>query len=248
MKRIESNQSYQNKPDYEKYLKEQPESLTESERIAIQSLASDIPHLWKAESTTGEQRQQIIRLLIERVIITVQEDTEKVHVCIHWKGGCRSEASFNRPVGKLEHLSYYNELIERVVELHKKGNSLAAIADILNEEKWQTAKQRSSFSAQMVRTLLLKKGVVSKKKKRSISALRRENELTFSELSKITRIPEPTLYKWTRDGKLTARKDITVSHNGVWLITADKKEIKRLLEYRDRPQQWIYRSRVKKID
>jgi DNA invertase Pin-like site-specific DNA recombinase len=236
------------KQDYEKHLKEQPEILTESERLAIKSLASDIPHLWKAESTTGEQRQQIVRLLIERVIVTVQGNTEKVHVCIHWKGGTRSESNFNRPVAKLEQLSYYKKLTERVADLHKKGKSLKAIADILNEEKWQSAKQRSLFNAQMVRTILLKKGLGSKKKKRSNNALRKENELTFSELSQKTEIPEPTLYKWMRDGKLTARKDTTVSHNGIWLITADKKEIKRLLDYRNRPKQWIYRSRVKKVD
>jgi DNA invertase Pin-like site-specific DNA recombinase len=234
--------------DYEKHLKERPEILTESERLAIKSLASDIPHLWQAESTTGEQRQQIVRLLIERVIVTVQGNTEKVHVCIHWKGGTRSESNFNRPVAKLEQLSYYKKLTERVADLQKKGNSLKAIADILNEEKWQSAKQRSLFNAQMVRTILLKKGLVSKKKKRSNNALRKENELTFSELSKKTEIPEPTLYKWMRDGKLTARKDTTVSHNGIWLITADKKEIKRLLDYRNRPKQWVYRSRVKKVD
>ena len=234
--------------EYEKYLKERPYMLTESEKRAIQSLASDIPHLWKAESTTGEQRQQIVRLLIDRVIVTVQDNTEKVHVCIHWKGGCLSEATFNRPVGKLEQLSYYKELKERVATLYKKGNTLSAIADILNDEKWQSAKQRSSFNAQMVRTLLLRKGLVSTKKKRSSNALREKNELTFSELSKKTQIPEPTLYKWARDGKLTARKDITVSHNGVWLIKADQDEIRRLLEYRDRPKEWIYSSRVKKID
>ena len=182
--------------DYEKYLNEQPDILTESEKIEIQSLASDIPHLWESESTTREQRQQIVRLLIERVIVAVQGNTEKVHVCIHWKGGCQTETTFNRPVAKLEQLSYYKKLIERVADLHKNENSLTAIADILNKEKWQSAKQRSSFNAQMVRTLLLRKGLVSKKKKRSNNALRKENELTLAELSKKTRIPEPTLGIW----------------------------------------------------
>ncbi len=56
------------------------------------------------------------------------------------------------------------------------------------------------------------------------------------------------LYKWMHDGKLTARKDITVSHNCIWLIKDDKEEIKRLLAYGERPKQWIYRSRVKKAD
>ena len=132
--------------------------------------------------------------------------------------------------------------------MYGEGKSLAAIASIVNAEEWQSPKQRCLFSAGMVRTILLRKGLVSKKKKRSNSALREPNELTFRELSERTRIPEPTLYQWMRNGKLTARKDTTVSHNGIWLIKADENEIKRLLEYRDRPKQWIYRSRVKKVD
>ncbi len=97
-------------------------------------------------------------------------------------------------------------------------------------------------------TLLLRRGLVNKKKNRSNNALREANELTFRELAEVTRIPEPTLYSWMRNGKLSAREDATVSHNGIWLIKADKKEIKQLLEYRDRPKKWIYRSRVEKVD
>jgi len=233
--------------DYEKHLRKQPPVLTKNERLEIQSLASDIPHLWKADSTTGEQRQQIVRLLIDRVIVTIQGDTEKVHISIHWKGGYQSEANFNRPVGKLKQLSYYKELIERVADLYEKGNSLTIIANILNQEEWQSPKQRCLFNSGMVRTILLRKGLVGAKKKRSNDALRKPDELTFRELSEITQIPEPTLYTWMRNGKLTARKDTTVSHKGIWLIKADKEEIKRLLEYRERPKQWIYRSRVKKV-
>jgi len=234
--------------DYEKQLREQPAILTASEQQDIQDIASDIPYLWEAETTTGEQRQQIVRLLIERVIVTVQGDTEKVHVCIHWKGGYQTESSFSRPVGKLEQLSYYKELIERTANLYKEGHTHTEIAAVLNREKWCSPKQRGPFTAWMVRTLLLRRGLVSNKRNRSQTALREPNELTFRELSVATGIPEPTLYSWMRNGKLSARKDATVSHNGVWLIKADKKEIKRLLAYRDRPKQWIYRSRVEKVD
>jgi len=234
--------------NYERQLREQPALLTASEQLEIESLASDIPYLWEAETTTQEQRQRIVRLLIERVIITVQGDTEKVHVCIHWKGGYQTESNFDRPVGKLEQLSYYKDLIERTANLYKEGNALTEIAAVLKEEKWRSPKQRGPFTAWMVRTLLLRRGLVSSKKNRSKNALREPNELTFRELSEATQIPEPTLYSWMRSGKLSARRDTTVSHNGIWLIKADKKEIKRLLEYRERPKQWIYRSRVQKVD
>ena len=100
----------------------------------------------------------------------------------------------------------------------------------------------------MVRSLLAKKGLMSKKKKRSDSVVREENELTIKELSEKTQIPEPTLYAWLRKDILTSRRDTSVSHQGVWLIKADKNEIKRLLEIREQPKQWIYHSHVTKVD
>lgn len=236
------------KQKYDQFLIEQPTRLSEEERNEIRSLASDIPLLWKATTTTQVQRKEIVRLLIEHVKVKVLDNTEKVHVEIHWLGGYQTEADFNRPVGKLEQLSYYRELINRAASLHEEGILLKGIAKRLNQEGWQSAKQKPQFSADMVRALLVRKGLVSTKKKRSDNVVRKENELTIRELSEKTQIPEPTLYKWMRGGKLISRRDNTVSHNGVWLIRADKAEIKRLLELREQPKQWIYHSRVTKID
>ena len=100
----------------------------------------------------------------------------------------------------------------------------------------------------MIRSLLARKGLASTKKKRSDNVTREENELTIRELSEKTQIPEPTLYQWMQKGKLIARRDTTVSHKGVWLIKANEAEIKRLLELRGQPKQWIYHSRVTKVD
>lgn len=236
------------KQEHEKYLRDRPAVLSDREQQEIRALASDIPQLWHAQSTTQEQRQRIVRLLIERVIVTVQGETEKVHVNIHWAGGYKSEATFNRPVAKLEQLSYYKELIERAADLYQEGMPLTEIARTLNREGWQSAKQRGPFHAGMVRSLLVRKGLASQKKTRTRQASREADELTIRELSETTDIPEPTLYSWMRKGKLSARKDTTVSHNGIWLVKADADEIRRLREYRERPRQWIHRNRVKKVD
>jgi hypothetical protein len=236
------------KQQYDHFLIEQPTKLTEKERNEIRSLASDIPQLWNAATTTQVQRKSIVRLLIEQVTVKVLDNTEKVHVDIHWAGGYQTEADFNRPVGKLEQLSYYRELINRAASLYEEGNKLSDIAKQLNHEGWQPAKQKSPFNSGMIRSLLARKGLASTKKKRSDNVTREENELTIRELSEKTQIPEPTLYQWMKKGQLIARRDTTVSHKGVWLIKADETEIKRLLELREQPKQWIYHSRVTKVD
>lgn len=236
------------KQDYEDYIQQQPAVLTAQEQQAIRSLASDLPALWSAPTTTQAQRQQAVRLLIERVIVTVSGNTEQVHATIHWFGDQKTKAVFSRPVAKLEQLSYYRELMERAAQLHQDQLTLKAIAEVLNQEGWQTAKQRGTFSAGMVQTLLARKGVVSGKAKPSAQVVRQPDELTMRELAEATHIPEPTLYRWIQKGLMNARKDTTMPRQGLWLIKADEQEIERLVEYWKRPKEWIYESRVQKVD
>jgi len=235
------------KREYAQFLDKQPASLTTSEREAIRQLASDIPALWSASTTTSEERQEIIRLLIERIVVAVEGKTEKVFVEIHWTGGHKTQTNLIRPVAKLEQLSYYNELIVRAEILRNEGKQFIEIAEILNQEGWKPPKRSPVFKADMVHSLLSRSNISSNKTTRSQQANRRPNEWTFRELSQKTNTPEPTLYRWMQKGILTARRDINTSHGGVWLITADEIEIARLRSLKDQPKQWIYQSRVTKV-
>jgi hypothetical protein len=73
--------------EYEQFCRKQPAALSEAEREQIRALASDLPELWGAETTTAQDRKRVVRLLVERVVVAVQEQTEQVSVAIHWGGG-----------------------------------------------------------------------------------------------------------------------------------------------------------------
>ncbi len=72
------------KREQARFLAEQPAMLTAQEREAIRQLALDIPALWRAPSTTPADRQGIIRQLVERVVVIVEGESEKVGVQVHW--------------------------------------------------------------------------------------------------------------------------------------------------------------------
>ena len=55
--------------EYDRFLREQPPSLSEDERARIRALSRDIPALWNAPGTTAADRKEIIRLLVERVVV-----------------------------------------------------------------------------------------------------------------------------------------------------------------------------------
>lgn len=220
--------------DHRRFLAEQPATLSATQRDAIRRLASDLPALWHARTTTAADHQAIIRQLIERIVVTVQGESEKVDLEVHWVGGHHTQVQRIRPVARLDQLSYYPDLLARVAVLHQEGLSRAAIADVLNGEGWRPPKRRPTFTAEMVRSLLLRQGLgPSVSRSRSVS--READEWTLPELAYALEMPHPTLYRWLCKGHLQARRD----QDGVqWLIWADAGELRRLRERRRAPRTW----------
>jgi hypothetical protein len=145
--------------EFERFQATQPATLDDAEREAIRRLATDIPALWDAATTTAEDRQAIIRQLVDRVVVTVQGESEKVDVQLHWIGGHVTAATITRPVARFEQLSYYPQLLARVAALHGERQTLDAIAERLNAEGWRPPKRHQTFNANAVKTLLQAQGL-----------------------------------------------------------------------------------------
>lgn len=64
------------------------------------ALAHDLPALWDAPTTTPADRQRIVRLLVRRVVVDVQEASERVHVRLEWSGGFASRHELTRTVNR----------------------------------------------------------------------------------------------------------------------------------------------------
>ena len=237
------------KKEYDQFLLEQPTTLSSEERNSIRQLASDIPSLWEASTTTQEERKEIIRLLIERILVTVEGKTEKVRVEIHWSGGHKTHTHLIRPISKLENLSYFDDLMKRAQELKKEGNTCKEIAVTLNQERWCLPKRKSVFDEGTVGSLLSKGSEKDENKKtRSSQASRLPNEWTLQEVSHKTNIPRETLYAWMKKEGIRSRRAQDVSHKGVWLITADEEEFNRLRSLKNSSKLWVHRGRVKRVE
>ncbi len=220
--------------DHRRFLAEQPATLSAQERDAIRRLASDLPALWHAQTTTAADRQAIIRQLVERVVVTVQGESEQVALEVQWLGGHRTHVQRIRPVARLEQLSYYPALLARVAVLHQQGLSRPSMAQVLNAEGWRPPKRRLTFTAEMVRALLVRQGLGTSVS-RARAVVREADEWTLPELTYALEMPHPTLYRWLCKGYLTSRRD----QGGVqWLIWADAGELQRLRELRQAPRTW----------
>jgi len=238
------------KADYARFLASEPRTLSHAERERIRQLAADIPALWKTKSTTDAERQTIVRQLIERVIVTVIDDSERVGVEVHWVGGHRTRTHLVRPVARLEQLSYYPELVARVLALHQAGQRCAQIAEQLNAEGWRPAKRRATFNGPMVANLLAHQGAAAGVAHPHAAPWpeRDPNEWPLPELARTLEMPPVTLFSWLRKGWLNARQ-VPRGGQQQWLIWADEAELARLRARRQAPRpRWSKQQGVVHTD
>jgi DNA invertase Pin-like site-specific DNA recombinase len=221
--------------DHERFQRERPQAPSPAELAAIQDLTQDLPALWRAETTTQQERQTIARLLLERVIVTVIGGSEQVRLECHWQGGNRTSHKLVRPVAKLKTLSAYSDLAARACELHRAGRNCVEIASILNDEGWRPPKRRDTFNGPMVRRVLIGAGRIEAKRGTPRTILhRRPDEWTINELAAEIGAPPGTIYYWVQKGRLSSRSvEVLGSFNK--LVTADAATIARLKAARATP-------------
>ncbi len=66
--------------EYARFRQTHPVTLSTEEREAIRSLSKNLPALWHASTTTSADRQRIVRLLLERAVVTLRGSSEHVDV------------------------------------------------------------------------------------------------------------------------------------------------------------------------
>ena len=221
--------------DHERFQRERPQAPSPAELAAIQDLTQDLPALWRAETTTQQERQTIARLLLERVIVTVIGGSEQVRLECHWQGGNRTSHELVRPVAKFKTLNAYSDLAARACELHRAGRNCVEIASILNDEGWRPPKRRDTFNGPMVRRVLIGAGRIEAKRGTPRTILhRRPDEWTINELAAEIGAPPGTIYYWVQKGRLSSRSvEVLGSFNK--LVTADAATIAKLKAVRATP-------------
>lgn len=224
--------------EYQRFASAQPSELSTSEREQIHALSENIESLWHSASTTSEDRQTIARLLLDRVVVTVNSANEQVDIEVHWVGGFNSHHHESRPVDTYKQMSNYSELVARMTALQSAGRSCAEIAICLNSEGYRPPKRSKTFDKGIVTRLLASlriEGGDSRKFPSDRTHLA-EDEWWLSELAVELKMPIVTLHRWVRVGWIQARKVAQV--HGQWALYANATELERLKKLRNYRRGW----------
>jgi DNA invertase Pin-like site-specific DNA recombinase len=209
--------------EFDRFVLATPLQLTAAEEARIASLTSDIPALWNAPGTTNAARKEMIRCLVEGVVVHVRCESELVDVTIHWLGGYESQHEIVRPVATYAQLRDFEPLMSRVVELRAAGHTAADIAEKLNAEGFYPPKRSGAFTTPVVHQLLKRRGLMGNE--RAHDELVGKHEWWLTDLARELKMSHLKLRDWANRGWVHNRKTPV---QGYWILWADPDEVKRL--------------------
>lgn len=228
---------------YARYTASTPVTLSPAQRATISALAVDLPALWQAPSTTDADRKRLIRLAVDKVTVNVVGDSEQVQVTVVWAGGHTTDGRITRPVAKLEQLSYYPRLVERIRALAATGLTATAIAAQINTEGFRPPKRSTAFSAGAIQALMRRLGLRTHPGRcghRPDEQLG-EHQWRLPDLAAELDMPQVTLHTWVERGWVHGWHDDTPLHG--WILHADPDELAELRRRRLRPNGYYTRRR-----
>jgi DNA invertase Pin-like site-specific DNA recombinase len=141
--------------EYHRFQQAQPMHLSPAERTLIETLAGDLPALWQSQQTSVAQKRQVMRLLLQRVVVWAPASTHEVKVHLHWTGGKVTEHQMARPVHSWKQVGGATELWQRMCDWRDAGWTSRRMAEELNTAGYRTPRGRS-FTAESVRQLIVR--------------------------------------------------------------------------------------------
>jgi DNA invertase Pin-like site-specific DNA recombinase len=228
--------------DYQRFTDTHPATLGSAQRDTIRALACDLPAVWSAPTTTDADRKELLRAIIDKITVAVVGHSEQVNVTITWAGGHETTGQAVRPVARLDQLSYYPHLRQRVADLAAQGHTTRQIAEQLNADGLRPPKRTSRFGPDQVLNLIHHNGIRMQPHRGKPTALHDlgPDEWTVSDLATTLHMPTATLYNWIYRGWATAHHTTDGTH---WIITANPTEVDRLRQLHARPAGYYTRRR-----
>ena len=112
--------------------------LSKDERNRLLALGADLTTVWHAETTTPRDRKELLRALIEEVIVKVERDRAAARLTLRWKGGALDEIDLALPRSRPATIRTDEDtiaLVRRLAEFYPD----TVIAGILNRQGRTTA-------------------------------------------------------------------------------------------------------------
>jgi DNA invertase Pin-like site-specific DNA recombinase len=189
---------------------QQPSTISPEPLKRIQMLGSDIRLVWSATTTTDRDRKELLRTLLEEVILNLKRAEGRAHLTLRWRGGAFT--TLDVPVPRFKPMGPRTDedtisLLPRLAALYPDE----VIAGILNRQGRKTA-TGERFTANQIGSL---------RRYRNIPRFQPSNEPPRGELVSIRKAAQmlgmntSSIHRWLADGFIAGEQ---VTPGAPWQI------------------------------
>jgi len=188
-----------------------------------------VGRVWSAPSTTDKDRKELLRTLVEEVVVEVEREEHKAALVLRWRGGATTELVVELPRAYPPPIRTDEETVDLMRRLAVHYDD-ATIAGILNRQGRRTA-TGERFTRGRVSSLR-----TSWKIARHDSSLdEKKGELvTIAEAAKILGVVPSTVHRWLGDGFIAGEQ---LTPGAPWRIRVTDDLRSRFVE--EAPPGWL---------
>jgi DNA invertase Pin-like site-specific DNA recombinase/predicted DNA-binding transcriptional regulator AlpA len=189
---------------------QRPSAITPEQLKAIQTLGSDIREVWRATTTTDRDRKELLRTLLEEVILNLKRVEGRAYLTLRWRGGAFTTLDVAvpkfRPTGPRTDEDTIS-LLRRLAVLYPDE----VIAGILNRQGRKTA-TGERFTANQVGSLRRYRGIP----RYQPPATPPDGELvSIRKAAQILGMNTSSIHRWLADGFIAGEQ---VTPGAPWQI------------------------------
>jgi hypothetical protein len=201
---------------------QRPSTVTPTQFQALQRLGSDIGKVWTATTTTDRDRKELLRTLLEEVILNLKRAEGRAHLTLRWRGGAFT--TLDVPVPKFKPMGPRTDedtisLLKRLAPLYPDE----VIAGILNRQQRKTA-AGERFTANQVGSLRRYRGIPRFQR----PATTPDGELvTIRKAAQILGMNTSSIHRWLADGFIAGEQ---VTPGAPWQIRINDELRSRIVQ------------------
>jgi DNA invertase Pin-like site-specific DNA recombinase len=211
---------------FQRWRSQQSLDLGEDDREALLTMGEDMPKIWHAPTTTAADRKQMLRFLIQDVMLDQKREQGQVVIKIVWATGASSEHRLRRKVQAYDQYSGLADLERRVRELNGESKMDSEIAEVLNREEYKTTRG-TPFSGELVHLLRQRWAIPTVKINgtQPNPAQWPDGSYSVQGLAVAMGVTTQTIFKYLRRGRLNGRQ---LKKGMPWQIDVAEKQIANL--------------------
>ena len=199
-----------------------PRTLSQEEKNRMRALGSDLRNVWTAPTTTDRDRKELLRTLLEEVIVTVDRPAHQAQLTVRWRGGKLTEIDLplprSQPRGQRTDEDTIS-LLPRLAALYSDD----VIAGILNRQGRKTA-SGERFTANQVGSLRRYRGIP----RFQPSARPTQGEVvSIRKAAQILGMNTSTIHRWLAEGFIAGEQ---VTPGAPWQIRITEELRARIVE------------------